>query len=115
MSNYSKTSLAAYKENKELKEKQKVQIYNIITSLGGTACLKQIEHKIKLPQSTISGRIGDLRTEGKVEDTKKLVFFDGRRRKLFAICKKKKRKSKAKKANRKPRVKKEVVLDGWFS
>lgn len=83
-----KTSLPAYKENPDLKESQKKQVLQLMKRLGGVACLKQLQQEMKIPQSSISGRIGDLRQEGKVYDTNELVIFDGRKRKLFGVAKK---------------------------
>ena len=83
--NYSyKTSLPAYQENAEGKQLKKEQILAEIIRLGGTACLKQLEKALHIPQSTCAGRINDLIVDGKVMYDG-LIEFDGRLRKKIVI------------------------------
>lgn len=58
------TSLPAYLENQTGKQQQKERIMNIIPTDG--TCLKELEELTGLPQSTIAGRINDLKDEKKV-------------------------------------------------
>lgn len=83
--NYSyKTSLPAYREDENGKQAQKDKILAEIQRLKDGACLKQIEHFMKLPQSTCSGRINDLIDDGKVKHDG-YMEFEGRLRKKFVI------------------------------
>lgn len=83
--NYSyKTSLPAYREDQSGKQAQKDKILAEFNRLGGFACLKQMEHFMKLPQSTCSGRINDLVDDGKVKHDG-FMEFEGRLRKKFVI------------------------------
>jgi hypothetical protein len=110
-SNYSwKTSLPAYIENQVGKDYQNALVLLVIGKhRGKKATLKEVqdylrnEFHIRLPQSTISGRMGDLRDTGKVVDYGETKMYKGRLRKLFEIKKKKKRivKKKASKALKK--------------
>lgn len=85
-SNYSfKTSLPAYQEDQPNKEFQKKMILNYMKTLGGKATLKQLEVLTGLPQSTISGRMADLRKDKEVIDSGTLENCLGRNRKLFLI------------------------------
>src|SRR3990167_3813513 len=72
------TSLPAYRENPAGKQNQKDVIFSLIPPHG--TCLKELEHKTGLPQSTVAGRISDIREEGRViyEGT---YIFEGRLRK----------------------------------
>lgn len=83
--NYSyDTSLPAYHSNANDKKRQQDIIQGLVTEKG--TCLKEIEiklwqlHKIRIPQSTISGRINDLMKE------KKVMYFD---KVKYAGCKRK--------------------------
>lgn len=83
--NYSyKTSLPPYRENPEGKQLKKQEILAEITRLGGTACLKQLENALKIPQSTIAGRVNDLKDDGKIvyDGT---IEFEGRLRKKIVL------------------------------
>lgn len=81
--NYSfETSLPAYRENGAGKQSQQEQILEEMKRLGGSACLKQIERAMNLPQSTCSGRMNDLIAAGKVFFDG-LIDFEGRKRKKF--------------------------------
>ncbi len=83
--NYSyKTSLPAYREDATGKQAQKDKILGEIQRLKDGSCLKQIEHFMKLPQSTCSGRINDLIADGKVKHDGHMEF-EGRLRKKFVI------------------------------
>lgn len=83
--NYSyKTSLPAYREDENGKHAQKDKILGEIQRLNDGACLKQIEHFMKLPQSTCSGRINDLIADGKVKHDG-YMEFEGRLRKKFVV------------------------------
>lgn len=57
------TSLPAYLENQTGKQQQKEKILSLITEEG--TCLKQLEELTGLPQSTVSGRVNDLKEERK--------------------------------------------------
>lgn len=88
-SNYSyETSLPAYQEDQQGKDAQAKRILAIMKSLGGKCTIKQIEELIHLPQSTVSGRMKDLREAECVVDTGELTVYAGRKRKLFAIIEK---------------------------
>lgn len=83
--NYSyKTSLPAHRENPEGKKAQKEKILEEFKRLGGSACLKQIEHFMNIPQSSCAGRINDLIKDGLVEH-KGHVKFENKLRKSFSI------------------------------
>ena len=85
-SNYShQTSHPAYQDNQQEKELQRGQILAAMKTLGGSACLKQLEQLLGLPQSTISGRMSDLRRERKVFDSGNMIVFENRQRKLFSV------------------------------
>lgn len=83
--NYSyQTSLPAYRDNPEGKLIQKERILEVIKTLGGSTCLKQLERIIGLPQSTLSGRANDLIKDGLIAHTG-FVEFEGRKRKRFSL------------------------------
>lgn len=79
------TSLPAYQDNQQDKEIAKKKIIATIIEFGGKACLKQIADKIGLPQSTVSGRISDLREDRKVKDSGTKVKLDGRSRIVWEL------------------------------
>lgn len=79
--NYSySTSYPAYLENESGKNAQETRVLRAINSLKGKATLKQLEKILKLPQSTISGRVNDLVKAKKVKYSGE-VFYEGRTRK----------------------------------
>lgn len=87
--NYSyKTSLPAYNDNAEGKNFQKNKILEEMKRLGGSACLKQIEKAMHLPQSTCSGRMNDLIDDGKVIHNG-YIEFEKRLRKRFVLVQQK--------------------------
>lgn len=82
MSGYSYgSSLPAYQE-KNNKELQKEIILTFIKN--GYVTLLQLSEKIKLPQSTVAGRVNDLISEGKVFYNG-LVEYKNRKRKHIFI------------------------------
>jgi len=86
--NYShETSKPAYEDNEDGKRKQENEILAIMESLGGRACLLQLAEIVNLPQSTVSGRMSDLREHDKAFDTGETIVYAGRKRKLFAVLK----------------------------
>ena len=87
--NYSyETSLPAYHSNANDKQRQQDIIQSLVTEKG--TCLKEIEiklwqlYKIRIPQSTISGRINDLIKENKVMYSDKAEFagYKGKRKRI---------------------------------
>lgn len=83
--NYShKTSLPAHRENPEGKKAQKEKILEEFKRLGGSACLKQIEHFMHIPQSSCAGRINDLIKDGMVKHDGH-IQFENKLRKKFVI------------------------------
>ncbi len=114
-SNYSyKTSLPAYLDNTKGKDNQeRLVLYVMRRFKSNRSTLKEIQDylrkhlKVYLPQSTISGRMGDLRDKGRVVDTGTTKFYKDYQRKVFevvtAITKRKKKIKVVKK--RKPVVK----------
>lgn len=102
--NYSyKTSLPAYLENKEGKAAQeKIISYVISRHKGGKATLKEIQDymrnivRLPLPQSTISGRVNDLKDKGKVDFYGEMKIYKGRIRKVFELRKNNKSRTKPK-------------------
>lgn len=91
--NYSwRTSLPAYYENKFGKDLQcKVIRFIISRHRGQKATLKEIQDylrdriKVRLPQSTISGRVNDLKDQGKIGFFGELKEYKGRLRKVFEL------------------------------
>lgn len=96
--NYSyDTSLPAYHSNKEEKQRHKERIYNEIVC--GADCIKKIFERINkglTPQSrmyqteaSISGRISDLKKEGRVyhADKENHLFYKGKLRKKILVVK----------------------------
>lgn len=102
--NYSyKTSLPAYLENKEGKAAQeKIIAYVISRHKGGKASLKEIQDymrnvvRLPLPQSTISGRVNDLKDKGRVAFYGEMKIYKGRLRKVFELRKNSKSRTKPK-------------------
>jgi hypothetical protein len=84
--NYShQTSLPAYKSNVSGKEIQKKVILKAMQSLGGKATLLQLAEITDIHQSTVSGRMSDLRKDRKVMDTGEKLKYGKYTRKLFAV------------------------------
>ena len=86
--NYSyETSLPAYHSNANDKKRQQDIIQSLVTEKG--TCLKEIEirlwqlHKIRIPQSTISGRINDLIQQKKVMYMDKIDFAGCKRKRII--------------------------------
>lgn len=83
--NYSyETSLPAHQEDQPGKKAQKEKILEGIKKLGGSACLKQVQEFMKIPQSSCSGRINDLIVDGSIKHHG-YVKYDGRKRKKFML------------------------------
>ena len=81
--NYSyKTSLPAYRGNKEEKQAQATKVLRAITV--GKNCLLQVAEYLNLPQSTIAGRVNDLIEEGRVCYCG-FTFYKNRKRKRIAV------------------------------
>ncbi len=102
--NYShSTSKPAFKSNADGKKTHCELILNIFKELEGKACLLQIQqqlqlvHNIHLPQSSVAGRVGQLRQRGLVEDTGGHVSYENLKRRLFSLTTNKLRKSTPKK------------------
>lgn len=69
-SNYQmETSMPAYQSNQDQKLVAEKQILQALKSLGGKGCILQLHELLKLPSSTISGRLNDLREKRKVKDS----------------------------------------------
>jgi len=84
MSNYSyDTSLPAYKEAPELKKRQADELMAFIAK--GANCLLQLSELSGLPQSTVSGRVNDLVTEGRVEYLGYTIYGDRKRKRISQI------------------------------
>lgn len=89
--NYSyETSAPAYHSEQGAKLIAMKLIEKLMEDNGGARTLKQLEEdlramKIYLPQSTISGRMSDLRDLGIVEYNDACLVYKGRKRKIFEI------------------------------
>jgi hypothetical protein len=90
MSNYSfSTSLPAYKDNADIKQRQQDEVYQLI--LKGADNLLKISQQIQLEQGRISARLSDLIKEKKVRYDG-FVYYAGadgklRKRKKIVIIK----------------------------
>lgn len=83
MSNYSYlTSLPAYHEAPDVKKRQAEMIFSFI--VNGANNLLQISELVGLPQSTVAGRITDLKNAGKVEYEGFVFYKDRKRKKICA-------------------------------
>ncbi len=86
MTNYSySTSLPPYREAPESKKRQADEIFGFIKH--GANNLLQLSELTALPQSTVSGRLNDLITEGKVKYEGFTVYADRKRKKIVVIKK----------------------------
>lgn len=90
--NYSwKTSLPAYIENSEGKDMQEKLILHVMKQNGNKITLLEVrdflksQFKIMLPQSTISGRMNDLRNKGLVDYYGDMRSYKDRLRKVFEV------------------------------
>ena len=80
--NYSvETSLPAYYSKKNDKDIQKARILKLIPHIG--TCLKELEEKTGLPQSTVAARINDLIKENKVHYFGKYCYKNMYRKRIF--------------------------------
>lgn len=87
-SNYSfETSLPAYKSNPGIKLTQAESILELVKELKET-CLLELSDRLDIPQSTVSGRIKDLRDAGKVKYAPKedSISYKGYVRKKICLC-----------------------------
>lgn len=83
--NYSyETSLPPHREDPVGKKAQKERILQGIKDLGGSACLKQVQEFMNIPQSSCSGRINDLIADGTVKH-QGFIIYAGRLRKKFIV------------------------------
>lgn len=78
------TSLPAHREDESGKQAQKDRILEEMKRLKDGVCLKQIEQFMHLPQSTCSGRMNDLKKDGKIKHDG-FMEYEGRLRKKFII------------------------------
>jgi aryl-alcohol dehydrogenase-like predicted oxidoreductase len=84
MNNYSfETSLPAYQERPTEKRRQCDNILQFIKR--GVDNLLQLSEVTGLPQSTVSGRVNDLKTEGKIDYPGYVVYKDRKRKRIIAI------------------------------
>lgn len=84
MNNYSfETSLPAYKDNPAEKRRQQDEILRFIRK--GANNLLQLSILMRIPQSTVSGRMTDLIKEGKAEYSGKVVYNGSQRKRIIAI------------------------------
>lgn len=81
MTNYSyQTSLPAYRDNGSEKL---IQADLVLAYIGlGKNCLLQIADQMRLPQSTVAGRVNDLIEEGKVKYEGFVIYKDRKRKKI---------------------------------
>lgn len=89
--NYShETSKPALIKNPEEKLYQRQMILQVLQSIGGSASILQIQQmlakdfKQELPQSTVSGRVGQLRDAGKIAYTGTAIY-EGLKRRIFSL------------------------------
>ena len=81
MDNYSyNTSLPAYHDNAINKRRQAEEILRFINK--GANNLLQLSELTGLPQSTIVGRVNDLKGDSKVEYTGFTIYKDRKRKKI---------------------------------
>jgi hypothetical protein len=103
------TSLPAYLENAEGKDMQEKLVLYVMRRLRGKTTLKEIQDymriklRIMLPQSTISGRMNDLKDKDKVGFFGETRIYKDRIRKVFEII--------TKRNSRKKRVGKKIVYE----
>lgn len=105
-----KTSLPAYLENAIGKDLQSQLILWLIKKMPGKrSTIKELQETLKkrfsvfLPQSTVSGRIGDLKQEGKIAHYGEIRVYKERKRKVYQVVDKRK---KAIGKSRKPKFQK---------
>jgi hypothetical protein len=85
------TSLPAYLENAEGKDMQEKLVLYVMRRLRGKTTLKEIQDHmriklgIRLPQSTISGRMNDLKDKDKVGFFGETRIYKDRIRKVFEV------------------------------
>lgn len=115
--NYSwKTSLPAYFENAAGKDMQARLVLFVMKKHKGRCTLKEVQDylrynfKIILPQSTVSGRMNDLRDDGLVAFYGETRMYRNRIRKVFEIIKK----GSKKKAIRGKKIVYEKVYPKWL-
>jgi len=95
-----KTSLPAYLENAEGKDMQEKLVLYVMRRLRGKTTLKEVQDymrtrlSIRLPQSTISGRMNDLKDKDKVAFFGDTRIYKDRIRKVFEIITKRNSKKK---------------------
>lgn len=84
--NYSfDTSLPALTENKSEKQQAKQRVYDAICN--GANCLLKIHEVLKMPQSSVSGRVNELIEEGKVyySDKENYIQYKNKLRKRIML------------------------------
>lgn len=85
--NYSiSTSLPAYRENPAGKQNQKDVIFSLIPACG--TCLKELEHKTGLPQSTVAARMNGLVDDGRVIYDGTYIFENRLRKRIVPFVRK---------------------------
>lgn len=96
-----RTSLPAYLENLEGKDMQEKLVLHVMKKKRGKSTLKEVQDylrtifRITLPQSTISGRMNDLRDKGYVGFYGETKVYRDRIRKVFEVVKGRKHRKKA--------------------